>query len=118
MAEPIDPAVQEMLDTLADALGDEAVISVIDVYDENSAIQLKQMEEAVIYSNMDRLRHEAHSLKSSSANLGAADLATRCSQIEKSPDFTPAVAELVVVCKDLREKAMVSMHRWKQSKAS
>ncbi len=113
MASEIEDGIREALNELASALGKEAISAVVSVYEENSATQVRQMEEAVIYADIERLRREAHSLKSSSANLGAHGLAEVCLKIEKAQSFDPSIASLVGDCKRLQGEAVVSMRKWR-----
>ena len=117
MAKGASEAVADMLNELADALGEEAMLSVVDVYEENSLAQITQMEQAVIYADMPKIQQEAHSLKSSSANLGAQELADLCFKIEKTQTFDSSVAAMVDECKRLRTEASLHMAAWKKSKS-
>jgi CheY-like chemotaxis protein/HPt (histidine-containing phosphotransfer) domain-containing protein len=56
---------------------------VIGVYLDNSPTLVQRLREAVAQGDAVALRETAHSLKSSSANLGAAQLATLCKELEQ-----------------------------------
>ena len=56
---------------------------IIDMFISNSPQQLEKLEEAATTGNADLLRSAAHSLKSSSANLGATEMSAMCSELEK-----------------------------------
>ena len=56
---------------------------IIDLYLENSPGSLRQIRDAVAGQDGDALRQAAHSLKSSSANLGATELAAICKELEQ-----------------------------------
>mgnify|MGYP000899868575 CR=1 FL=1 len=56
---------------------------IIGLYLESSPQLLRQMREAVAAEDGEALRQAAHSLKSSSANLGATQLAAVCKQLEQ-----------------------------------
>jgi CheY-like chemotaxis protein len=54
----------------------------VDAYLDTAARLVAEAEEAIQHKDVDALRHAAHTLKSSSANLGASELAHRCGEIE------------------------------------
>ena len=55
---------------------------IIDVYLRISPDLLKALQEAVAVGDADSMHRAAHSLKSSSATLGALTLAEQCKQLE------------------------------------
>jgi HPt (histidine-containing phosphotransfer) domain-containing protein len=56
---------------------------VIGVYLDNSPTLLQRLREAVAQGDAKTVLETAHSLKSSSANLGAAPLAALCKELEQ-----------------------------------
>ncbi len=79
---PLNPKV---LQTLWDTAGESAsdfVAELIDFYFEESVKHLQVIEAAVAQGDASALQHEAHSLKSSSAALGATTLADVCQELE------------------------------------
>jgi hypothetical protein len=101
----LDPAALESV--LAMAGGDRSfVLEVIDEYLEDSARQLAALNEA---DGEDR-RRAAHTLKSTSASVGAARLAELCGQIERAGDdveeqlIADAAREHAAVAAGLRER--------------
>ncbi|MBI4396379.1 MAG: response regulator [Elusimicrobia bacterium] len=79
---PIDPS---RLENLREAAGDESVRlvgEVIDRFLEDTPGRLENIRKAVQENNSKNLEMAAHSLKGSSANLGAKGLWTLCERIE------------------------------------
>ncbi|MDH5473163.1 MAG: ATP-binding protein [Gammaproteobacteria bacterium] len=61
---------------------DDILNKVINIYLEHSVTLISQIETSIVNKDAESLREAAHSLKSSSANLGATDLAAQCKYIE------------------------------------
>ena len=82
MSEPtLDPAAfAHLLEITGDDL--EFVDELIDTYLEDAAVQLDAMRSAAEASDVAALVRPAHSLKSSSANVGAMLLAEACRSLE------------------------------------
>jgi len=79
---PLPPVIDhEVLDDLRTMLGDE-VDRLIDVFLDDTPRLLSALENAVDGPDYDGLRDAAHSLKSSSANLGAMSLSAAARRIE------------------------------------
>ena len=77
----LDPAAfAHLLEITGDDL--EFVDELIDTYLEDSAVQLDAMRSAAEVSDVAALVRPAHSLKSSSANVGAMALAEACRSLE------------------------------------
>ena len=77
----LDPAAfAHLLEITGDDL--EFVDELIDTYLEDSAVQLDAMRSAAEASDVAALVRPAHSLKSSSANVGAMALAEMCRSVE------------------------------------
>lgn len=113
-----DGTVHSMLDDLAAALGDESVIGIVDAFKDVSLNQMKLMEEATARNDAAKLRQEAHSLKSSSANLGAQTLSEICLQLEKAEAVTSEVSELLQKAKLCQTLAVESMLNWRNVRNS
>jgi HPt (histidine-containing phosphotransfer) domain-containing protein len=76
---------KQALDTLVGLFGDEgpeAISGLIDEYFDEIAFTLPKMDEAVEQQDANALYVLAHTLKSSSANMGAASIAAIAKQIE------------------------------------
>ena len=71
----------EIIDDLRAMLGDE-VDRLVDVFLEDTPRLLKELENAAAGPDYDALRDAAHSLKSSSANLGAMSLSAAAKRVE------------------------------------
>jgi len=87
--EPV-PVLEEAIDTsvLRDfraTMGSEAnqfLVQLIELYLEETPSLLAEMDKAVIQTNAAQLQSAAHTLKSSSASLGAMSLSKLCEQLE------------------------------------
>jgi two-component system, sensor histidine kinase and response regulator len=73
----------EELQQLAQDGGADVVADVIAVYREDSASRLRVLREAVRNNNAKVIRAEGHALKGSSAQVGAAEMARLCFQMEQ-----------------------------------
>ncbi len=69
-------------DGLRDLMGDEFAL-LIDAYLEDTALFVQQMQDACARSDMDAMQIPAHSMKSSSANIGAMGLSTLARELEE-----------------------------------
>jgi signal transduction histidine kinase/CheY-like chemotaxis protein len=88
----LDPAV---LERLVDMMGDRGfVVSLLDDLEREAALALERLRSA---TDEDAVRHDAHSLKSSSAQLGAIALSETARELEAAAlaGDQPRIAELV-----------------------
>jgi two-component system sensor histidine kinase BarA len=78
------PLDQPTLDALFESLGRDAefLAELIDTYSADAPAQLTSLRAAQATGAVAELVRPAHTLKSSSASLGALDLAERCRQLE------------------------------------
>jgi HPt (histidine-containing phosphotransfer) domain-containing protein len=92
----IDP---EVIDELRAALGNE-VERLINVFLDDTPMLIARLEAAALAPDLDMLREVAHSLKSSSANLGAMALSGAAKRVELGARMgtldRPAVAVALV----------------------
>ena len=79
---PLDPAALEKIRALQRDGAPDLVNMVVEQYLTDSSSLVETLREAVQSGNADELRNAAHSLKSSSANVGAMILAELCKMIE------------------------------------
>lgn len=56
--------------------------SLVEAYLRDSADRINQLDQALSDGNFEQVRRQAHSLKGSSSNLGALQLAKRCQKLE------------------------------------
>lgn len=100
MSEPtLDPAAfAHLLEITGDDL--EFVDELIDTYLEDAAVQLDALRSAAVASDVAALVRPAHSLKSSSANVGAMLLAEACRSLEADgrTGIVPDMAARVDAC--------------------
>jgi HPt (histidine-containing phosphotransfer) domain-containing protein len=94
----LDPAAfAHLLEITGDDL--EFVDELVDTYFDDAVVQLEAMRQAAEKGDTDALVRPAHSLKSSSANVGAATLSEACRSLEADgrtgvvPDFAVRVAD-------------------------
>jgi len=78
LAPVLDPSILEDLETM---LGEE-VERLVDVFLEDTPRLVRSLEDAATGPDYEALREAAHSLKSSSANLGAMSLSTAARRVE------------------------------------
>lgn len=105
-------SIDEMLDSLAAALGAATIHELIDVYETNSASQLAKIEQALADNDYKVVKSEAHGLKSSSANMGALELSQICLQIESAGSMTDAVRLLAREARALHPEVITLMRDW------
>lgn len=76
---------QKVIQNLADVLGDSDVVQdLLDTYVLEGSRQIDQMQPALENLNFEQLNQLAHTLKGSSGNLGAVQLADLCFQLEQA----------------------------------
>lgn len=80
----IDPDALQQIADLDPESGNELVYSVIDTYIDNTNQLIRDLRHGGENNDPDAVARAAHSLKSSSANVGANHLAELCSSIETS----------------------------------
>jgi HPt (histidine-containing phosphotransfer) domain-containing protein len=80
---PIDPAAMETIQALEDSGAPGLVTRLVDVYLKSSPELVDAMRDAVASEDAETLERSAHSLKSSSATLGALELAELCKELEQ-----------------------------------
>ncbi len=78
----LDPGVLNSLRQMAGKQSSEIIADLITGYLEDSPICLLAIEKAVVQQDAERIRQEAHSLRSASANLGATHLSRLCQDLE------------------------------------
>ena len=62
--------------------GEDFLVELIDAYLEDAPNRVAQLRDAFTSRNMENVIHEAHTLKSSSANIGAMALSALAKQVE------------------------------------
>ena len=85
--EPSDAVDMEVLMSLQDAQMEgepDLVVELIDLYLEDASAKLAAMREAIARTDEASLRRAAHSLRGSSANLGARRMAAICGELERT----------------------------------
>jgi CheY-like chemotaxis protein/HPt (histidine-containing phosphotransfer) domain-containing protein len=80
--DPINPTALANIRALSSDRGDALVRKVVSAYVDDTPQHLDALRRAISGNDVLRLRKEAHSLKSSSANVGAETLAQMCKEME------------------------------------
>jgi|EndMetStandDraft_5_1072996.scaffolds.fasta_scaffold186684_2 HPt (histidine-containing phosphotransfer) domain-containing protein len=95
----IDPEAIEQLRFLEDEDQPNVVAELVALFVEHTPPKLKQLAEAIETHDLGALRRAAHSLKGSSANVGARGMQHVCEQLEHNPPeaFDQAPALLVLL---------------------
>ncbi|WP_306394397.1 response regulator [Telluria beijingensis] len=81
--DPVDRAALRKIRALSRDAGDVLVQKVVNAYVGDTPRHLQALRQAVDGRDADQLRRIAHSLKSASANIGAARLAVLCRDLEQ-----------------------------------
>ena len=81
--ELIDPNALDLIRSLQPEAGDELLAQLIGIYLEDAPKHIVAMRAATQHSDVDALRVAAHTLKSSSAQLGALRLSESCRTLEQ-----------------------------------
>jgi HPt (histidine-containing phosphotransfer) domain-containing protein len=76
--------IESALNMLSESLGPEPVLELIDLFTEHSQEQIGTILSSALSEDWATVQSETHSLKSSSASLGAKALSESCYVIEKS----------------------------------
>ncbi|HKE00849.1 MAG TPA: response regulator [Planctomycetota bacterium] len=88
----VDADVLEMLSKVASLKKGASVISILDLYLRDAPARVARITELASAGDSAGLAQAAHSLKSSSATLGARRLAALCAELELHPDMGAAQA--------------------------
>ncbi len=112
---PLDAEVLQALRDLQRPGRPDVLTRVIDLFSLDAPRLVADMLEAVKSNDADALRHAAHTLKSTSANVGAVSLSTSCREIEqlaRSTEVVAAGARVDDATKELdRVLAMLALER-------
>ena len=97
-AEQINRQALENIRALSAVHGDALLERVLQAYLDDTPTHLQTLRQAIASGNTSQVRKAAHSLKSSSANVGADVLAQRCKEMEQLArnDTTAGAAALLV----------------------
>jgi HPt (histidine-containing phosphotransfer) domain-containing protein len=93
-------------------------MELIEVYTENSATQILKINQAAARGDLKEVSAQAHSLKSSSANMGAMELSEVCLHLEKAKAIDSTALVWVKNAEILREQAVTAMNEWKIDKSA
>lgn len=80
----IDKSALQQIADLDPNQGSELLISIIDSYIDNATSLMRDLAESVAGDDIDGATRAAHSLKSSSANVGAMKLSALCAEMERN----------------------------------
>jgi CheY-like chemotaxis protein len=95
--QPINQQALDNIRALSPANGEALLERVLQAFLHDTPVQLRTIQLAIAGNNAGQLRKSAHSLKSSSANVGADALAQRCKELEQMGrnDTTAGAASLL-----------------------
>lgn len=79
MSNPVDV---DNLNMLKELIGDD-LKEILDAYLQTAPDNIYKLEQAINNKDAEQVRMQAHSLKGSSANIGAHDLSALCSELEQ-----------------------------------
>jgi len=95
---PLAPAALDNIRALQAKSGNDVLVKVVQLYVASAPEQLQTMQEAISRGDHRALQMAAHTLKSSSANVGAMKLADLCKEVEqeaRAGEMTRADARLL-----------------------
>jgi two-component system, sensor histidine kinase and response regulator len=78
----IDAGMLEKARSWAEELGEDFLIELIDIYKQDTPRRLAALRQALEQADFEALRREAHTLKSSSAQLGAMEISNMAKDME------------------------------------
>jgi HPt (histidine-containing phosphotransfer) domain-containing protein len=102
---PIDMRVIEHLQEVLGSDSQAQLAELITIFLSHTGHFFSELEQASSQGRLDTLQHIAHTLKSSSANLGAIRLSRLCRELElvcKSNDVAGAASSVAYICEELR----------------
>ncbi len=79
---PIDAGMLEKARSWAEELGEDFLLELIDIYKQDTPQRLASLRHALAQGDVEALRREAHTLKSSSAQLGATAMSDMAKEME------------------------------------
>jgi len=101
-------------DALRASLGDDAfVASFVDTFLSQLSVRLETLDASAAAGDGPGLRFVAHTLKSTSAMLGAARLARLCSDLESAADESEGRARLVAAIRREAERVQAELGPWR-----
>jgi histidine phosphotransfer protein HptB len=65
-------------------MGRDVISNLVDLYIENSSVEIQQLDQYALEGSLERIRKTAHSLKGASLNTGASAMGQLCLEIEKN----------------------------------
>lgn len=110
--------IPKMLEQLSGLYGRETVLELIDIYIKSSQELITKIQSARERGDLPAVNSNAHSLKSSSANLGAERLSATCLRLEKSSSLTSEVSTLFDQLQDEWDKTLSTLKGWQESHRS
>src|ERR1043166_7725014 len=93
--DPIDPAVLADLKDLAAESGENVLEDVVEIFLADTTLHLAQLRDALRDADREEVGRLAHSVKGSSATLGASRMEALCRDLERADDL-PAGARAIL----------------------
>lgn len=107
--------VPKTLENLAALYGRETVVELVDIYIRSSLELIGKIESAQEAANLATLSSQAHSLKSSSANVGAMLLSETCKRIEKSKSMDHECMGHLTRLREEWPRVLAALEDWKKA---
>jgi HPt (histidine-containing phosphotransfer) domain-containing protein len=105
---------RSVLEDLRRIVGDETAVELIDLYFEESERLLSEMQRAVKTGDRKTAHLQAHTLKSTSATVGAKSLAVACADLEKvSAQSLDGAARLVQLVAERHSTARQALESYR-----
>ncbi len=96
----IDP---ETFNNLKDLMGGDFIVELIDTYNTETGVLIERLQQALVAQDAPAFGRTAHSIKSSSASLGALAFSQQARELEmmgKSNDLASAGSKLALLAAD------------------
>ncbi|QCU89289.1 Hpt domain-containing protein [Thiomicrorhabdus sediminis] len=87
----------------------EQINELLQIYLDSTPLYLQQIQNSLDALDFDNLQHAAHTLKGSAGNIGAADLADFCQQLEQQAKNQQSCA-LASAIEKLAQEAVLVEH--------
>ena len=110
----VDPSINQRLTELARETDDSFVTEVIKSYIDHSFGLIDQLKQAIAKSEANDIEYCAHSLRGSTLNVGANQLAKECQQVEEQASTSPAsdLAPLVDAISSHHKDVVEMLRSW------
>ena len=108
-SEVLDAATLDRLARLGGEGGGDLLIELIDIFVDDATERVRSMISALAAGDLVGVEQHAHTLKSSSANMGALGLSELCQEIEAAVHRDEPVGALVSTCERMIEDVLLAL---------